>query len=109
MENGWWRGGGRKRKLILLALFSPLLLPLICVSCPLICIAIFCLRFQPTPTPTRHQPPRCCEESAVAGPFETGGLLQRYLQDQLDLVRSIYNCEDSSENDGGGARLNLFP
>lgn len=43
---------------------------------------------------------RRCEEGCSCGGFEAeeAGLLQRYLEDQLILVRSVYDCGEDDED-----------
>ncbi|XP_058091215.1 uncharacterized protein LOC131237460 [Magnolia sinica] len=116
MAIGRWRC--RRRRLILLLLLllcSPVLIPLLCLSSPLLCIVAVCLRGGLKAHVARDQQEGaggggsgggggggsggigCCEEGSV-GPFDGRLLLQRYLEDQLDLVKSIYGCDDSEED-----------
>ncbi|KAJ4964196.1 hypothetical protein NE237_024135 [Protea cynaroides] len=109
---GWLRI--RRRRVIFLVLCSPFLLPFLCLSFPLFCFAELCLkiccpRFRGDKTSCSK---RCeeedvdcglcrCEEGRGGEPIEEreGRLLQRYLEDQLGLVGSVYDCGDEGFGD----------
>ncbi|XP_068658226.1 uncharacterized protein [Aristolochia californica] len=98
---------GRRRKLILLAVCSPFLLPLFCLVCPLISLAALFLRL--TPKARRHRRRYQDGEAATGTTFDRW-ILQQYLEDQLSLVRSVYDCGDECDDDddgceGGGENL----
>lgn len=99
------RGGRGRRGCPALALicFSPVLLPLICLSFPLLCIAAFCLRLQRrSKSPAGHRvdgggggggggfPVGCKEGEPAIGVR----LLHRYLEDQLELVGTVRDYDD---------------
>ncbi|KFK27806.1 hypothetical protein AALP_AA8G431500 [Arabis alpina] len=101
----------RRSRFVFFLICSPLLLPLLCASIPILCAAEIFSRLR-----TRHPwfaadeddlRLRRCEEGCGCGGFgpdqeeeEETGLLQRYLEDQLILVRSVYDCgEDDDEQD----------
>ena len=91
-----------------LLLCSPILIPFLFVTFPLLCAAELCLRL------CRRRPAKLardeaeddrvsrCEEGRCAAAAEEEeeerreemGLLQRYLEDQLSLVGSVYDCGD---------------
>ncbi|XP_039133531.1 uncharacterized protein LOC120270558 [Dioscorea cayenensis subsp. rotundata] len=89
--------GRRARAVAAIALItlSPIILPLICFSFPILCIAFVCARLRrhekqsPTVVVLRGEDVRRCEEG-MAGV----GLLDRYLDDQLGLVVSVFDCAD---------------
>ncbi|KAL0927068.1 hypothetical protein M5K25_001223 [Dendrobium thyrsiflorum] len=103
-----WR---RKRGWVAMALvcFSPVLLPLFCLSFPLLCIAAFCLRF----TAAEAQG---CRRRRRDGPGEVilcvkrgrpgairSELLHRYLEDQMTIAASVVDFEgdgDASDHHG---------
>ncbi|XP_042486905.1 uncharacterized protein LOC122067125 [Macadamia integrifolia] len=112
MLMGWLRS--RRRRFIFLVICSPFLLPLLCLAFPLFCFAELCLRFYRW----RHRGDKkgcndqceeedggcglCrCEEGRGGEPIEVreGRLLQRYLEDQLGLVGSVYDCGDEGFGD----------
>ncbi|XP_010912510.1 uncharacterized protein [Elaeis guineensis] len=107
-------GGGRGRRVRLaLALIccSPVLLPLICLSLPVLCIAAFCLRLRQWRRPAELGEDVAagflerCEEgeeaqaaaTAAAAAAIEGRLLHRYLEDQLGLVRAVWDCDDGGD------------
>lgn len=88
--------GRRARAVAAIALIalSPIILPLICFSFPILCIALVCARLrrsekQRATVVLRGEDVRRCEEG-MAG----GGLLDRYLDDQLGLVVNVFDCDD---------------
>ncbi|KAL1300332.1 hypothetical protein HN51_045034 [Arachis hypogaea] len=91
-----WLHNRRIRYLFLL-LCSPLLLVLLCAVLPFLCAAELCLRRRLWRKLIRDEEEgRCgcgCEEEEE----EEKGLLHRYLEDQLLLVRSMYDCGDIGE------------
>ncbi|XP_022990172.1 uncharacterized protein LOC111487144 [Cucurbita maxima] len=125
----FWLRPSRSRFFILL-LCSPLLVPIFCATFPIICAIELCIRL------ARHRIRIClrdspeserlrrCEEGGCrsALPEKVGddgeediGLLPRYLDDQLLLVRSVYVCGDCADDLSGDARFcdiensNLIP
>ncbi|XVF63338.1 hypothetical protein PTKIN_Ptkin09bG0079800 [Pterospermum kingtungense] len=95
-----------------LLLCSPLLLPFLCATFPLLCIAEICVRIcrrrRSGKAATAAQEEgeeenrlRRCEEGCCCGDGEDSevGLLQRYLEDQLALVGSVYECGDEDDHD----------
>ncbi|XP_027149716.1 uncharacterized protein LOC113750013 [Coffea eugenioides] len=95
-------------KYLILALFSPLLLPLICATFPFLCaLELFfhlsrwgCWRRRRKSSPAAEE--GCAGDGKIRG--EDGGngerLLQRYLEDQLMLVaRSLYGDDDDDEEE----------
>ncbi|KAM0972204.1 hypothetical protein ACFX13_020290 [Malus domestica] len=110
-----WLRAHRIRYLVLL-LCSPILIPFLCAIFPLLCAAELCLRLCRRRIKTSHDEAgeeeermRRCEEgrgsgsAAAAAGKEDGkeemGLLQRYLEDQLLLVGSVYDCGDDDSDD----------
>ncbi|KAJ8458341.1 hypothetical protein OPV22_031267 [Ensete ventricosum] len=99
MGRRWWPPA-RRRACLMLALVCcfPVLIPLACLSFPLLLIAGLCLLVW-----RRRRKPRGWEGSAILGRCEDeeaaeGRLLHRYLDDQLGLVGAglLLDC------DGGG-------
>ncbi|KAL1219986.1 hypothetical protein V5N11_021761 [Cardamine amara subsp. amara] len=102
----------RWSRYVFFLLCSPLLLPLLCFSIPLLCaVEIFSRILKSTPSfPVEEVLAavddeddlrlRRCEEGfgVMDDEIEESGLLQRYLDDQLILARSI--SKDKSEDDG---------
>uniref|UniRef100_A0A2P2NFF3 Uncharacterized protein LOC105643990 n=1 Tax=Rhizophora mucronata TaxID=61149 RepID=A0A2P2NFF3_RHIMU len=91
----------RRSRCLIILLCSPILLPLFCATFPLLCIAELCIRFcQRKKEPLLGGQVVEGEEEGFRDSerlLEEGrevGLLQRYLEDQLLLVRSIYECGD---------------
>lgn len=89
--------GGRWTRLLLLALCSPVLVPLLCLSCPLLSLAALCLRLSSGMSRRgrvrrRRRPRPPDQEEAGAG------ILHQYLEDQFRLVRSV--VDDEGEEDG---------
>ncbi|WOL04088.1 hypothetical protein Cni_G12809 [Canna indica] len=75
-------GGGRRRVcLLILALVccSPVLVPLACLSFPLICVMALCLK-------VRRRRRKVGDEASVIVAAPDAQLLQRYLEDQLQLI-----------------------
>ncbi|MCD9640304.1 hypothetical protein HAX54_025507 [Datura stramonium] len=106
-----WLSRRRFRRCLCLLLCSPLLLPLFCATCPVICAAEICYRLcyrrrrqlrKSAEVLDGGDRQRRCEggEGSIDGRQGTM-LLQRYLDDQLLLViESVYNCGDEDEEDG---------
>ncbi|KAF4366286.1 hypothetical protein G4B88_030464 [Cannabis sativa] len=107
-----WLHSRRIRYLFLL-LCSPILLPFLCASFPFLCAAELCLRICSRRRNRRKIADeleeddrlRRCEEGCCGGygpgEGEGVGLLQRYLEDQLVLVGSMYDCGDDGEIEDG--------
>lgn len=124
-----WLHSSRSRFFFLL-LCSPLLVPIFCATLPFICAIELCIRLvryrrriclRDSPEIERL---RRCEEGGCRPALleeigddgeEVIGLLQRYLDDQLLLVRSVYECGDGGKDLNGDARFcdiknsNLIP
>lgn len=121
MDGGWrWLpgivsisgggGGGRGRRArlaVALICCSPILLPLICLSLPVLFIAAFCLRLRQWRRPAELQEDitagflgRCEEGEEAAAAAVEGRLLQQYLEDQLALVRAVWDCDDGGDGEG---------
>uniref|UniRef100_A0A7N0TLV7 Uncharacterized protein n=1 Tax=Kalanchoe fedtschenkoi TaxID=63787 RepID=A0A7N0TLV7_KALFE len=102
--SSWVLRTRRGPRYIILLICSPILLPFLCFSFPLICFAELCIRAcrrrRPKANPHVNDDDllrqRCEEDVEEAGEVR---LLQRYLEDQLTLVRSLYECGDVSEGD----------
>ncbi|XP_010530163.1 PREDICTED: uncharacterized protein LOC104806792 [Tarenaya hassleriana] len=117
----------RRSRFVFFLLCSPLLLPILCASIPLICAAEIFFRLRRrrsrigksisvavASADEDDMRLRRCEEGCGCDGFgggeeegeeETGLLLQRYLEDQLLLVRSVYDCgEDAADADDGRDR-----
>ncbi|XP_010324772.1 uncharacterized protein [Solanum lycopersicum] len=107
-----WLNRRRFRRYFCLLLCSPVLLPLFCATCPIICAAEICYRLcyrRRSRSPSKSEERfdggggdgrgRCeGAEGSVDGGHETM-LLRRYLDDQLLLViESVYNCGDEEED-----------
>ncbi|KAL2330764.1 hypothetical protein Fmac_018345 [Flemingia macrophylla] len=99
----------RRIRFLLLLLCSPLLLLLLCAALPFLCAADLCLRRRLWRKLLRRwddhgdgdgdgDPLQRCEEGCSE---EEKGLLHRYLEDQLLLVRSMYECGGGDPNDDG--------
>lgn len=74
----------RRWRYLLLILFTPLLLPLFCATCPFICALEICRRRRRAAARGRRRREEDGEEV---------GLLQRYLDDQLMLVGEPVGCD----------------
>ncbi|XP_008219011.1 PREDICTED: uncharacterized protein LOC103319277 [Prunus mume] len=100
-----WLRARRSRYLFLL-ICSPILIPFLCATFPFLCAAELCLRLcRRRRIKTAHgadeeveERLRRCEEGR-GGEREEMGLLQRYLEDQLLLVGSVYDCGDDDVDD----------
>ncbi|XP_074321567.1 uncharacterized protein LOC141658536 [Silene latifolia] len=99
-----------KRRIFFFIIFSPILLPLFCLSFPFICIGrlyvCLCQRRRRREKRRREDRLRRCEEGRpavaveVAVDREIGWLLmQRYLEDQLGLVADVVNVYDCGQDD----------
>ncbi|KAK9271295.1 hypothetical protein L1049_026885 [Liquidambar formosana] len=106
-----WLRARRSRRYLFLALCSPILLPFLCATFPLLCVAELCLRFccrRKSPSEAQDDDAsarlrRCEEGGGGGGEAEREGevsILQRYLEDQLLLVGSVYECGDDEDDDG---------
>lgn len=105
----------RLSRLVFFLLCSPILLPLLCLSIPLLCaVEVFSrLRtrivksapssnFTEVLAAAEEDDLRRCEEGCGVEEDEIeGSLLERYLEDQ---ARSIYDCGDEEEEDDGDDR-----
>ncbi|KAL6961972.1 hypothetical protein U1Q18_036930 [Sarracenia purpurea var. burkii] len=105
----------RRRRFLLLAFFSPLILPFLCATFPLVCAAEVCIRLCRLRRNRRQIIPKSTAPTDDHGGdglrrCEEGGgdevwLLQRYLEDQSVLVNgSVYDCGDGIE-DGGSVEF----
>ncbi|GKV09134.1 hypothetical protein SLEP1_g20680 [Rubroshorea leprosula] len=102
----------RRSRYLFLLLCSPILLPLLCATFPLLCAAEFCFwicrwrrRRKAAARQWREEEERLrgCEEGCGCnneGEEREVGLLHRYLEDQLMLVGSVYDCGDDRDSDG---------
>ncbi|CAL9166478.1 unnamed protein product [Musa hybrid cultivar] len=104
MGRRWWPPARRRACLILaLVCCSPVLIPLACLSFPLLFIAGLCLRVG-----RRRRKPRGWEGSGILGRCEDdeeaaeGRLLHRYLEDQLGLVGAGLLLDLDCDGGGGG-------
>lgn len=102
--------GSRRIRYCLLVLCSPLLLPFLCAAFPLLCAAELCLR-RIRRRRRKEEPLIRCEEGCGRGVEEEEegvGLLQRYLEDQMLLVGSVYDCGDDSDDGNVGSSTPLL-
>ncbi|XP_022152501.1 uncharacterized protein LOC111020213 [Momordica charantia] len=110
-----WLCSSRTRFVFVL-LCSPLLVPIFCATFPFICAIELCIRLARhrrsislRDSPEIERLRRCEEGGCAAALPEDGeeeiGLLQRYLDDQLLLVRSVYECGDGDNDINGDARF----
>ncbi|XP_010478934.1 PREDICTED: uncharacterized protein LOC104757845 [Camelina sativa] len=98
----------RRSRFVFFLLCSPLLIPILCASIPVLCAVEIFSRLR-----SRHpwfaksaadeddlRLRRCEEGCGCGGGIETeeAGLLQRYLEDQLILVRSVYDCGEEDQD-----------
>ncbi|CAJ2639112.1 unnamed protein product [Trifolium pratense] len=109
----WFRH--RRIRYLFLLLCSPLLLVFLFISFPFLCITEFCLRrqlwrkfinkFSGDDSGDRLR--RCEEGCCYDDNEEEKGLLHRYLEDQLFLVGSMYDCgnEDEEEEEEDSRRV----
>lgn len=100
----------RRCRCFFLLLCSPLLLPFLCATFPLLCIAEICVRIcrrrrsgkaDTAALEEEENRLRRCEEGCCCGgngEDSEVGLLQRYLEDQLALVGSVYECGDELDH-----------
>lgn len=102
----WFRPRRRRSRFVLLILCSPFLIPFLCAAFPFLCAVELCLRIcgkrrSPSDTCDEDARLRACEEGCSCGGGEGEGsevgLLQRYLEDQLRLVGSVYECGDECD------------
>ncbi|KAK8643281.1 hypothetical protein V6N13_012584 [Hibiscus sabdariffa] len=101
----------RRRRCLLLLICSPLLIPFLCATFPLLCFAEVCFRIYRRSSGGKaaavlaaqedeENRMRRCEEGCYGdGEGREAGLLQRYLEDQLALVGSVYDCGDDLDDD----------
>ncbi|WCJ44220.1 hypothetical protein M5689_024900 [Euphorbia peplus] len=93
----------RRRRCLFLLLCSPLLLPFLCASFPLLCAIELCIRICRRNRRSKDGDDedrfRRCEEGFCNCDPEEVGLLHRYLEDQLILVKSMYECGDDDDHD----------
>ncbi|XP_020224703.2 uncharacterized protein LOC109806643 [Cajanus cajan] len=86
----------RRIRYLFLLLCSPLLLLLLCAALPFLCAAHLCRKL--LRAAQQHADADAdlgrCEEGCSD---EDKGLLHRYLEDQLLLVRSMYECGDDDQ------------
>ncbi|WVY99656.1 hypothetical protein V8G54_025726 [Vigna mungo] len=97
----------RRIRYFFLFLCSPLLLLLLCAALPFLCAAELCLRLRLWGKLLRRDSAaadrlRRCEEGFCEEQQREKGLLHRYLEDQLFLVGSMYECGDDDDNDNDG-------
>ncbi|XP_062025559.1 uncharacterized protein LOC133741859 [Rosa rugosa] len=102
----WLRA--RRSRCVFLLLCSPIIIPFLFATFPLLCAAELCLHLcRRRPGKLAHDEAdadrlRRCEEGRCAEVEEERreemGLLQRYLEDQLLLVGSVYDCGDYDED-----------
>ncbi|KAJ9166894.1 hypothetical protein P3X46_021583 [Hevea brasiliensis] len=97
----WLRS--RRIRCLFLILCSPILLPFLCASFPLLCAVELCIRTcrrsrRKKEGNDEKQLRRCeegfCDCDRLVEEEKEVGLLQRYLEDQLRLVGSMYECGD---------------
>ncbi|KAJ6379463.1 hypothetical protein OIU76_016160 [Salix suchowensis] len=100
----------RRSRCVFLLLFSPILLPFLCVTLPLLCATELCIRLFRRGRGKNEEDGgdrlRRCEEGFCDCDCEEEegkevGLLQRYLEDQLRLVGSMYECGDELDDQDG--------
>nr|BAJ53253.1 JHL25P11.1 [Jatropha curcas] len=94
----------RRSRCLFLILCSPILLPFLCAIFPLLCAVELCIRIcrrgqRMKEGEDEEERLRRCEEGycncdRLVGEGKEVGLLQRYLEDQLLLVGSMYECGD---------------
>ncbi|XP_054816377.1 uncharacterized protein LOC129316131 [Prosopis cineraria] len=101
--SSWLRN--RRIRYLLLLLCSPLLLCLLFFAFPFLCAVDLCLRrclWRKLFRDSRddEQLRRCEEGCSGCGGDEEKGLLHRYLEDQLRLVGSMYECGDDEDEEG---------
>ncbi|TKY49612.1 hypothetical protein E2542_SST27046 [Spatholobus suberectus] len=91
----------RRIRYLFLLFCSPLLLVLLCTALPFLCAAELCLRRRLWRKLLRAKDAddrlQRCEEGYPEEGEEEKGLLHRYLEDQLLLVGSMYECGDDDE------------
>ncbi|XP_004301428.1 PREDICTED: uncharacterized protein LOC101311100 [Fragaria vesca subsp. vesca] len=102
----WLRA--RRSRCVFLILCSPILIPFLFATFPLLCAAELFLRLcrlrsrgKLARNEAEDDRVRRCEEgrcAAEAEEREEMGLLQRYLEDQLLLVGSVYDCGEYDED-----------
>ncbi|KAK7334655.1 hypothetical protein VNO80_26416 [Phaseolus coccineus] len=93
----------RRIRYLFLLLCSPLLLLLLFAALPFLCAAELCLRIRLWRKLLRRDSAaadrlRRCEEGFREEEQQEKSLLHRYLEDQLFLVGSMYECGDDNDN-----------
>lgn len=97
----------RWSRCLFLILCSPILLPLLCASFPLLCAVELCIRTcrrgrRKKDGDDEERLRRCeegfCDCDRSVDEEKEVGLLQRYLEDQLRLVGSVYECGDEFDS-----------
>ncbi|XAR57477.1 hypothetical protein NMG60_11025635 [Bertholletia excelsa] len=110
----------RRSRLVFLVLCFPLLLPLLCATFPLLCVAEICLRLCRRSRSRRRQrkSSATAEDQVNVNEGDQVRLLQRYLEDQLLLVVGpVYDCSDDDgfvslfleDGDCDGAGIEFLP
>ncbi|PKU81968.1 uncharacterized protein LOC110097544 [Dendrobium catenatum] len=110
----WWRWRWRRKRgwvAMALVCFSPVLLPLFCLSFPLLCIAAFCLRFTAAEAQGCRRRRRDGAEEVI--PCVKRGrrdairseLLHRYLEDQMTIAESVLDFEGDGDATGDHGEL----
>ncbi|CAJ1958903.1 unnamed protein product [Sphenostylis stenocarpa] len=102
----------RRIRYFFLLICSPLILLLLCAALPFLCAAELCLRSRLWRKLLRRDSAsaaadrlRRCEEGCCEEEQEEKGLLHRYLEDQLFLVGSMYECGDDDEEEEDSRRV----
>ncbi|KAK6940353.1 hypothetical protein RJ641_029884 [Dillenia turbinata] len=98
-----WLKSRRKSCYLFLALCSPILLPFLCATFPIFCALELCLRIRirlrrEADAGDSMQPCRLDDHGLDHDGVGEVRLLQRYLEDQLILVGSMYDC--GGDDDG---------
>ena len=101
----------RRSRRVLLLLLSPILLPFLCATLPILWVAELCVSLCHRGRRKKDEDGgdrlRRCEEGfcdceCEEEEEEEVGLLQRYLEDQLRLVGSVYECGDEFDHHNDG-------
>ncbi|KAF2290925.1 hypothetical protein GH714_016818 [Hevea brasiliensis] len=97
----------RWSRFLFLLLCSPILLPFICACFPLLCAVELCIHTcrlcrGKKEVDDEERLRRCeegfCDCDRMVDEEKEVGLLQRYLEDQLRLVGSVYECGDEFDS-----------